>query len=46
VTVGGYNHKLMILLQKVLDAIVNFKVDADRFHDVREKVAKDYKNVR
>eukprot|EP00959_Pyramimonas_sp_CCMP1952_P351003 7353317-Pyramimonas_sp.AAC.1 len=46
ITVAGYSHKLMTLLQRVLDAIVAFKVDPDRFSSVKEKVAKDYKNVR
>lgn len=31
VTVCGYNHKMRILLEKVIDRITNFKVEPDRF---------------
>lgn len=30
-TVFGYNHKLRVLLDTIVDMIVNFEVRADRF---------------
>ncbi|KAL9269959.1 Insulin-degrading enzyme-like 1, peroxisomal-like protein, partial [Drosera capensis] len=43
VTVNGYNHKLKILLETVIDKIAKFTVKADRFY---EMVIKDYKNYK
>lgn len=35
VTVSGYNHKMRILLEKVIDKITNFKVEPDRFFVIK-----------
>lgn len=38
VTVSGYNHKMRILLEKVIDRITNFKVEPDRFFVIKVRV--------
>lgn len=35
VIVSGYNHKMRILLEKVIDRITNFKVEPDRFFVIK-----------
>ncbi|XP_049354537.1 insulin-degrading enzyme-like 1, peroxisomal [Solanum verrucosum] len=46
VTVSGYNHKMRILLEKVIDRITNFKVEPDRFFVIKELFLKQYQNVK
>ncbi|CAM8944316.1 unnamed protein product [Rhodiola kirilowii] len=46
VTVTGYNHKLWILLETVIDKIAKFKVKPDRFLVIKEVVIKEYQNYK
>ncbi|XP_022842147.1 insulin-degrading enzyme-like 1, peroxisomal [Olea europaea var. sylvestris] len=46
VTVLGYNHKLKILLETVIERIANFEVKPDRFSVIKELVTKEYQNVK
>lgn len=46
VTLVGYNHKLSILLETVVEKIANFKVKADRFSVIKEMVTKEYENFK
>ncbi|KAL5743842.1 hypothetical protein ACOSQ2_026958 [Xanthoceras sorbifolium] len=46
VTLVGYNHKLRILLETVLEKIANFKVKPDRFSVIKEMVTKEYQNFK
>ncbi|KMT15025.1 hypothetical protein BVRB_3g061500 [Beta vulgaris subsp. vulgaris] len=46
VTVFGYNHKLRVLLDTIVDMIVNFEVRADRFAVIKETVIKEYQNYK
>ncbi|KAI5961327.1 STE23 [Candida theae] len=43
--VSGYNHKLPVLLNKVLDEFFNFTPSADRFAPLKFKLLKEFKNV-
>ncbi|KAG6411482.1 hypothetical protein SASPL_129565 [Salvia splendens] len=45
VTVVGYNHKLTILLETVIQQIANFEVKPDRFSVIKELVTKEYQNL-
>jgi len=40
----GYNHKMPILMDKVLETVKHLTVDAARFHTQREQVEQDYAN--
>ncbi|EGW30608.1 uncharacterized protein SPAPADRAFT_143847 [Spathaspora passalidarum NRRL Y-27907] len=42
--ISGYNHKLPILLQQVLDKFVNFKPTKDKFEIIKFKLEKEFKN--
>ncbi|ODV93679.1 hypothetical protein PACTADRAFT_51446 [Pachysolen tannophilus NRRL Y-2460] len=42
--VSGYNDKLTVLLEKVLDHLVDFKPTSHRFEVLKEKCIKAYKN--
>ncbi|KAJ8100603.1 Metalloenzyme, LuxS/M16 peptidase-like protein [Lipomyces tetrasporus] len=42
--IAGYNHKLDILLKKILEEIRDFKVDQERFAVMKEKAQRDAKN--
>ncbi|XP_048236137.1 insulin-degrading enzyme-like 1, peroxisomal isoform X2 [Ricinus communis] len=44
VTVTGYNHKLKMLLETVIDKISKFTVNPDRFAVVKEMLTKTYEN--
>ncbi|GKV32543.1 hypothetical protein SLEP1_g41139 [Rubroshorea leprosula] len=44
VTLVGYNHKLQILLETVVDKIAKFEVKPDRFSVIKEWVTQDYQN--
>ncbi|GLT74479.1 hypothetical protein SLA2020_462740 [Shorea laevis] len=46
VTVVGYNHKLRILLETVVDKIAKFEVLPDRFSVIKERVTQDYQNLK
>lgn len=42
----GYNHKLKVLLETVIDRIANFTVKPDRFSVIKEMVLKDFQNYK
>lgn len=44
ISAQGYNHKLPILLKKVIEELKDFKVDAERFEVCREQLQQEYKN--
>eukprot|EP01018_Ginkgo_biloba_P032600 Gb_24525 [translate_table: standard] len=46
VTVTGYNHKMTILVEKIIEKIVHFEVNKDRFAVIKEKVWKHYLNFK
>ncbi|KAM7505463.1 hypothetical protein LguiB_004367 [Lonicera macranthoides] len=46
VSVVGYNHKLRILLERVIEKIANFEVKLDRFSVIKELVTKGYQNFK
>ncbi|XP_052172823.1 insulin-degrading enzyme-like 1, peroxisomal [Diospyros lotus] len=46
VTVVGYNHKLRILLETVIEKISKFEVKPERFAVIKELVTKDYQNFK
>ncbi|CAM6127653.1 unnamed protein product [Calypogeia fissa] len=46
VSVSGYNDKLIVLMEKVIEKIVNFEVDDDRFNIMMQKTLKDLLNFR
>lgn len=46
VTLIGYNDKLRILLQTVVEKIANFKVKPDRFSVIKEMITKEYQNMK
>uniref|UniRef100_M4CKB4 Insulin-degrading enzyme-like 1, peroxisomal n=1 Tax=Brassica campestris TaxID=3711 RepID=M4CKB4_BRACM len=45
-TLLGYNHKLRILLDTVIEKIANFEVRPDRFAVIKETVTKEYQNYK
>ncbi|XP_031397811.1 insulin-degrading enzyme-like 1, peroxisomal isoform X2 [Punica granatum] len=46
ISVGGYNHKLRILLETVLEHIAKFEVKPDRFSVIKERMIKNYQNFK
>ncbi|XP_065857440.1 insulin-degrading enzyme-like 1, peroxisomal isoform X2 [Euphorbia lathyris] len=46
VNVVGYNHKIRILLESVIEKIAKFKVNRDRFSVIKEMVIKEYENFK
>ncbi|KAI5950239.1 STE23 [Candida jiufengensis] len=44
IAVGGYNHKLPILLKQVLEKFFSFKPDPKRFDLLKYKLLKEFKN--
>ncbi|MFQ6656179.1 hypothetical protein Gotur_026399 [Gossypium turneri] len=44
VTLVGYNHKLRILLENIVDKIAKFEVKPDRFSVIKEMAIKDCQN--
>lgn len=36
--IGGYDHKQSVLLEKIMDRIVNFKIQPKRFEILKENV--------
>ncbi|KAG0591845.1 hypothetical protein KC19_1G206700 [Ceratodon purpureus] len=45
VVVAGYNQKLPVLVEKIMEKITNFDVREDRFDVIKEKVRKVYVNM-
>ncbi|GLT63108.1 hypothetical protein SLA2020_356930 [Shorea laevis] len=43
-TLDGYNHKLRMLLETVVDKIAKFEVKPDRFSIIKEQVTQNYQN--
>ncbi|QCD97433.1 insulin-degrading enzyme-like 1, peroxisomal [Vigna unguiculata] len=46
VTLFGYNHKLRILLETIVEKIATFEVKSDRFSVIKEMVTKEYQNMK
>ncbi|KAE9621676.1 putative insulysin [Lupinus albus] len=46
VTLLGYNHKLRILLETIVEKIATFRVKTDRFSVIKEMVTKEYQNLK
>lgn len=46
VTLLGYNHKLRILLETIVEKIATFRVKTDRFSIIKETVTKEYQNFK
>ncbi|KAG2405641.1 hypothetical protein HKW66_Vig0048960 [Vigna angularis] len=46
VTLLGYNHKLRILLETIVEKISTFEVKTDRFSVIKEMVTKEYQNMK
>ncbi|KAE8651155.1 hypothetical protein Csa_001022 [Cucumis sativus] len=46
VTLNGYNHKLRILLETIVEKIANFSVKPDRFLVIKETLLKNYQNFK
>ncbi|KAJ8449849.1 hypothetical protein Cgig2_001505 [Carnegiea gigantea] len=46
VSIVGYNHKLRILLDTIVDKIVKFEVRPDRFAITKETIIKEYQNYK
>ncbi|KAK9462938.1 Metalloenzyme, LuxS/M16 peptidase-like protein [Lipomyces oligophaga] len=44
ISAQGFNHKLSVLLQKILEKISTYQVDPDRFEVIREKIHQEYRN--
>eukprot|EP00122_Pirum_gemmata_P014055 Pgem_evm1s13095 len=42
--VQGYNHKLKVLLETIIEKMKNFKVDPKRFEPIKDKLRRGYKN--
>ncbi|KAI9355143.1 Metalloenzyme, LuxS/M16 peptidase-like protein [Zopfochytrium polystomum] len=42
--VGGFNQKLHVLAAKIVEAMKNLKVDADRFKAIKEEIGRSFKN--
>uniref|UniRef100_A0A1D1YFR5 Zinc-metallopeptidase, peroxisomal n=1 Tax=Anthurium amnicola TaxID=1678845 RepID=A0A1D1YFR5_9ARAE len=46
IVVVGYNHKMRILLEAIIEKIAKFEVKADRFYVIKEAVLKEYQNFK
>ncbi|KAH7853477.1 hypothetical protein Vadar_002882 [Vaccinium darrowii] len=46
VVVHGYNHKLRILLETIIEKVVKFEVKPNRFYVIKEMVSKEYLNIK
>ncbi|CAK8543240.1 unnamed protein product [Lathyrus sativus] len=46
VNLVGYNHKLRILLETIVEEIATFTVKTDRFSVIKETVTKEYQNLK
>jgi insulysin len=45
VSVGGYNDKMSVLLEKVLTSMRDLVINPDRFHVIKERLSRGYKNA-
>ncbi|KAK7285599.1 hypothetical protein RJT34_20375 [Clitoria ternatea] len=45
-TLFGYNHKLRLLLETIVEKIATFQVKTDRFSVIKEMVTKEYQNFK
>ncbi|CAF1601723.1 unnamed protein product, partial [Didymodactylos carnosus] len=45
-TIHGFNHKILTLLNKIVERMVNIKVDKQRFEILKEKVKRSLQNFR
>jgi len=43
-SVHGYNDKMAVLLEKILTTLRNLEIRDDRFHIIKERMARNYKN--
>ncbi|KAG5318579.1 IDE enzyme, partial [Pseudoatta argentina] len=43
-SIGGYDNKQRVLLEKIMDRMINFKVDPKRFEILKEKYIRSLKN--
>ncbi|CAI7864986.1 unnamed protein product [Closterium sp. NIES-53] len=46
ISAWGYSHKLLVLVSKIVDRLVTYTVDADRFHVIKEKEQREFENFR
>ncbi|CAI5528346.1 unnamed protein product [Closterium sp. Naga37s-1] len=46
ISAWGYSHKLLLLVAKIIDRLVTYTVDADRFHVIKEKEQREFENFR
>ncbi|CAI5945149.1 unnamed protein product [Closterium sp. NIES-64] len=46
ISAWGYSHKLLVLVSKIIDRLVTYTVDADRFHVIKEKEQREFENFR
>lgn len=42
VSVSGYHHKLITLVEKIIDKVVNFEVEGERFSVIKVQIFPDY----
>ncbi|EAW14914.1 a-pheromone processing metallopeptidase Ste23 [Aspergillus clavatus NRRL 1] len=45
ISVGGYNDKMAVLLEKVLTSMRDLVVNPDRFHIIKERLSRGYRNA-
>ncbi|OJJ32764.1 hypothetical protein ASPWEDRAFT_52909 [Aspergillus wentii DTO 134E9] len=45
ISVGGYNDKMSVLLDKVLTSMRDLVVNPDRFHIIKERLSRGYRNA-
>ncbi|OJJ43998.1 hypothetical protein ASPZODRAFT_18773 [Penicilliopsis zonata CBS 506.65] len=45
VSVGGYNDKMSVLLEKVLTSMRDLVVNPERFHIIKERLSRGYRNA-
>ncbi|KKK23045.1 hypothetical protein ARAM_006420 [Aspergillus rambellii] len=45
ISVGGYNDKMAVLLEKVMTSMRDLVIDPDRFHIIKERLSRGYKNA-
>lgn len=44
ISISGYNHKMPVLLEKVLDTMMDLEIKPDRFDVVKEHLLEEYQN--
>ncbi|KAL4740538.1 Metalloenzyme, LuxS/M16 peptidase-like protein [Aspergillus similis] len=45
ISVGGYNDKMAVLLEKVLTSMRDLEINPDRFRIIKERLTRSYKNA-